>query len=295
MFDGVHLGHQAVVEAAIHSARQSGGTAAVLTFHPHPSRLFRPEAPTLLLMPLEQKADVLRKVGVDVVITQDFTRAFARIEAEAFLGYLKRKLPALAAVYVGENFRFGRGRRGDVNTLVESGREAGVAVVSVARLRRNGRPISSTRIRELLTKGEMAEAGRLLGYTYFCQGTVQAGRKLGRKLGFPTLNIPWEPEARPALGVYAVCMRAGKERKSWRGVANYGVRPTVNKRRKQDAPLLEVHLLGTETAPGPGKRVRVEWREFLRPERKFASLEMLKSQIARDSKAAERYFRKDAR
>ncbi len=291
MFDGVHLGHQAVVEAAIHSAKQSGGVAAVLTFHPHPSRLFRPEAPTRLLMPPEQKTRFLHELGVDLVISQPFTRAFARTTAEAFLGRLKKSLPALAAVYVGENFRFGRGRTGDVETLVRSGQREGVAVVSVARLRRNGRPISSTRIRELLEKGEVAEASRLLGYTYFCEGTVQAGRRLGRELGFPTLNLAWTPEARPAYGVYAVRLFAGDSRRGWPGVANYGVRPTVAK-KVESQPLLETHLLGAKKAPGPGEKIRVEWREFLRPERKFASVEALREQIGRDVKAAAGYFRK---
>ena len=291
MFDGVHLGHQAVVEAAIHSAKQSGGVAAVLTFHPHPSRLFRPEAPTRLLMPPEQKTRFLHELGVDLVITQPFTRAFARIAAETFLGKLKRYLPTLAAVYVGENFRFGRGRAGDVETLVRSGRNSGVAVVSVARLRRNGRAISSTWIRELLAAGEIAEASRLLGYTYFCEGTVQAGRKLGRKLGFPTLNLAWAPEAHPAYGVYTVRLYTEESGRGWPGVANYGLRPTVVK-EKAAGPLLETHLLGTTQAPGPGQKIRVEWREFLRPERKFASLEALRAQIAKDRKTAAGYFRK---
>jgi riboflavin kinase/FMN adenylyltransferase len=290
MFDGVHLGHQAVVEAAIHSAKQSGGVAAVLTFHPHPSRLFRPEAPTLLLMPPEQKTRFLHELGVDLVITQPFTRAFARITAEAFLGKVKRYLPALAAIYVGENFRFGRGRAGDVETLVRSGRKAGVAVVSVARLRRNGRAISSTWIRELLAMGEIAEASRLLGYTYFCEGLVQAGRRLGRKLGFPTLNLAWAPEARPAYGVYAVRLYTEESSRGRPGVANYGLRPTVA--RTAGGPLLETHLLGTKQAPGPGQKIRVEWREFLRAEQKFASLEALRTQIAKDKKAAAGYFRK---
>jgi riboflavin kinase/FMN adenylyltransferase len=289
MFDGVHLGHQAVIQAALHSARQGGGAAAVLTFHPHPSRLFRPAEPTLLLMPPEQKTHFLREFGMDLVVTQPFTRAFARLRAEHFLAYLKKRLPNLAAVYVGENFRFGHGRAGDVALLVRSGREQGIAVVSVARLRHNGRPVSSTRIRELLARGDIAAASRLLGYTYYCEGAVQPGRQQGRALGFPTLNVAWEPEARPAYGVYAVRLRttAGRWR---RGVANYGVRPTVEKRPAR--PLLETHLLGRGPAPGPRARVRVEWLEFLRPEKKFATLEALRRQIARDCVAAEKLFKK---
>ena len=288
MFDGVHLGHQAVIDAAIHSARQDGGVAAVLTFHPHPSRLFHPDAPTLLLMPTGQKAHFLREFGVDFVITQPFTRTFAKLEAGRFLAYLKKHLPSLAAVYVGENFRFGRGRAGDVNLLIRSGRENNLTVVSIARLRHNGEPVSSTRIRDLLTRGEMAEANQLLGYKYFCDGSVQPGLKHGRALGFPTLNVAWEPEAKPAYGVYAVRLRGTTGR--WRrGVANYGLRPTIEHSHPVQ-PLLETHLLGRGPAPGPRARVRVEWLEFLRPEKKFPSFDALRQQIARDCASAEKYF-----
>jgi riboflavin kinase/FMN adenylyltransferase len=227
---------------------------------------------------------------VQLVIAEPFTRTFARIEAESFLAHLKRRLPGLAAVYVGENFRFGRGRAGTVETLVRTGRDAGIAVMSIARLRRNGRPISSTRIRELLAKGEVAEASRLLGYTYFCAGKVQAGRKLGHTLGFPTLNVPWTPEAQPKYGVYAVRLRTEPAGRWQHGVANYGVRPTVTGGSKV-APLLETHLLGVKKAPGSGACVRVEWLEFLRPEKKFASLDALKMQIARDCAAVRKYFK----
>jgi riboflavin kinase / FMN adenylyltransferase len=288
MFDGVHLGHQAVIDAAIHSARQAGGVSAVLTFHPHPSRLFRPEAPTLLLMPPEQKTHFLREFGVDCVIAQPFTHTFAKLQAGHFLAYLKKHLPSLAAVYVGENFRFGRGRAGDVKLLIRSGLEAGLAVVSVPRLRHNGQPVSSTRIRDLLTRGDIAEANHLLGYNYFCDGSVQPGLRHGRALGFPTLNVVWEPEARPAYGVYAVRLRGATGR--WRrGVANYGLRPTIE-HSQPVRPLLETHLLGRGPAPGPRARVRVEWLEFLRPEKKFPSFDALRQQIARDCTAAEKYF-----
>ena len=288
MFDGVHLGHQAVIDAAIHSARQDGGVVAVLTFHPHPSRLFRPDAPTLLLMPPLQKAHFLREFGVDFVIVQPFTRTFAKLRAEHFLAYLKNHLPSLTAVYVGENFRFGRGRTGDVKLLVSTGRKENLAVVSIARLRHNGQPVSSTRIRDLLASGAMAEANHLLGYNYYCDGSVQPGLKHGRALGFPTLNVAWEPEARPAYGVYAVRLRGATGR--WRrGVANYGLRPTIE-HSSPVRPLLETHLLGRGPAPGPRARVRVEWLQFLRPEKKFPSFEALRRQIARDCTAAEKYF-----
>lgn len=286
VFDGVHVGHRAVVQAAVEGARATGGIAGVLTFWPHPSALFRPEQPTLLMQDAPMKARMLLALGVDVVITQAFTRELAAVEAEAFLPWLKRPVPALAAVYVGENFRFGRGRRGDVALLQASGREHGVGVFSAPRVTRDGEAISSTRIRALLAAGEVEAANPLLGYAYFAEGVVTPGKRLGRTMGFPTLNIPWAPQVRPRLGVYAVRVRSAKAPAGLPAVANYGVRPTVEQATE---PRLEVHVLG-ECAVGEGDAVRVEWLRFLRPEMRFASLEELRAQITRDRAAAADFF-----
>jgi riboflavin kinase/FMN adenylyltransferase len=285
MFDGMHLGHKSVIESALHSARRSGGLAGVLTFWPHPSALFRPDHPTPLLMPREMKRAVLARLGIDFVIEQNFSPAFAGTDARDFVPLLRRSLPHLAAVYVGENWRFGRGRAGDVALLIAAAQPLGVEVFSAPRLNHNGAPISSSRIRELLAAGAMAEANALLGYSYFATGTVQPGRRLGRTLGFPTLNLPWAPEARPRYGVYAVTVTtpAGTV---VNGVANYGLRPTVGTATE---PLLEVHLLGAVPADAEGF-LTVNWLHFLRPEQKFASLEELKTQIARDRETAREFF-----
>lgn len=286
MFDGVHLGHQAVIGSAVHSAQRGGGLAGVLTFWPHPSALFHPQAPTRLIMNPAMKTRVLRSLGVAAVIQQHFTPEFARITAEEFLPFLRRKLPGLAAVYVGENWRFGRGRLGDVALLVAEAEKLGLEVMSSERLNRNGRPVSSTRIRDHLLAGEIAEANRLFGYAYFADGAVAGGRRLGRTLGFPTLNLPWEPELRPRYGVYAVRVSGANGAEKLPGVANYGVRPTVGEAAR---PLLETHVLGP--CPfGEGDAVTVEWLQFLRPEQKFAGVEELSAQIARDAAAARKYF-----
>jgi len=281
MFDGVHLGHRAVIEAAVHSARRSGGLAAVLTFHPHPSALFRPDNPTRLILPAPAKARLLFGLGVDAVIAQPFTPEFARIPSEAFLPWLKQRLTNLAAVYVGQNFRFGAGRRGDVALLVAGGPPLGLSVFSAPPVSYDGQPISSTRIRGLLESGDVAAANALLGYTYFAEGRVVPGRRLGRTLGFPTLNLPWSPELRPRFGVYAVRVSSSTS-PAVSGVANYGVRPTVE--RTSD-PLLESHILG-ECPFKEGDAITVEWKSFLRPEMKFAGLEELRAQITRDVEAA---------
>src|SRR5690606_24248481 len=141
MFDGVHLGHHAVIEAAVHSARRSGGVAGVLTFWPHPSRLFRPEAPVRLILTPALKNRQLARLGVDAVITQPFDKDYAGIEAEEFLPRLKATLPALSTIYVGENWRFGHGRRGDIGMLVAEGKRHGIASVSAPRINQNGEPI----------------------------------------------------------------------------------------------------------------------------------------------------------
>jgi len=283
MFDGVHLGHRAVIEAAVQSARRSGGVAAVLTFHPHPSALFNPANPTRMILPAATKARLMFGLGVDAVIAQPFTPEFARIPSEGFLAWLKQRLPHLTAVYVGQNFRFGAGRRGDVALLVAGAPALNLSVFSAPPVNFDGQPISSTRVRGLLEAGDVAAASALLGYTYFAEGRVIPGRRLGRTLGFPTLNLAWAPELRPRLGVYAV--RVSAEASGARqGVANYGVRPTVG---LSSDPLLESHVLGP--CPfGEGDAITVEWRNFLRPEMKFSSLEDLRAQIARDVEAAGR-------
>ena len=287
MFDGVHLGHQAVIESAVHSARRSGGLAGVLTFWPHPSVLFRPEGRTRMLMSPEMKSRVVLRLGVDAVIQQTFSLEFARIAAEDFLPHLRRRLPHLAGVYVGENWRFGAGRRGDVRLLLAEAAKHRVSVLSVPRIHWNGEPISSTRIRDSLEAGRLEEANMLLGYSYFAEGMVTPGRQLGRTLGFPTLNVPWEPELKPRYGVYAVRVTGDAAGPALPAVANYGLRPTVG---EAVAPLLEAHLLGP--CPfGTGSRVTIDWLKFLRPEQKFDDVEKLRLQIARDQAAAETYFR----
>lgn len=285
MFDGVHLGHRATIEPAVIAAREHGGIAAVLTFWPHPSALFRPHDPTHLLQDAATKAAVLGRMGVDVVITEPFTPDFAQIAAEAFLPWLKDRLPTLVAVYVGENFRFGSRRRGDATLLLESGRTLGIAVHVAAPKAVGGECASSTRIRHHLVAGEIEAANALLGYPYFAEGDVTPGKQLGQKLGFPTLNLAWSPDLRPRFGVYAVRVsdaRTPAHQARLPGVANFGLRPTVE---NTSVPKLEVHVLG-ECPFGAGDRISVEWLHFLRAETKFAHVDELRAQIARDRDAA---------
>ncbi|MCX6938959.1 MAG: riboflavin biosynthesis protein RibF [Verrucomicrobia bacterium] len=290
MFDGVHLGHQAVIEAAVRSARRSGGMAAVLTFDPHPSRFFRPADPVRLIMDREQRVAALLSLGVGAVIVQPFNADFAGIEAEALLLFLRERLRSLHTVYVGENWRFGRGRRGDITLLVTEAKKLGLHVVSAPRINGDGEPISSTRIRALLTEGRIDAANVLLGHAYASTGVVQPGKQLGRTLGFPTLNLPWTPDLSPRLGVYVVKVaRAAGDvavGTALAGVANYGLRPTVEQTHR---PQLEVHVL--DNCPfTTGDALRVEWLAFLRPEQKFSDVNALRAQIEADRRAAQVWF-----
>ncbi|MDQ5978889.1 MAG: riboflavin kinase / adenylyltransferase [Verrucomicrobiota bacterium] len=285
IFDGLHLGHQSVIEAAIHSAKRSGGLAGVLTFTPHPSVLLRPENPTRLIMPSAMKRVVLARLGADVLIEHPFTPDYAAVAAEEFVPHLRRHLPHLAAIYVGENWRFGRGRAGDVPLLVAEAQKAGLSVYSAPRLNHNGAPISSSRIRELLAGGEIAAVNAMLGYSYFAAGVVEHGRELGRTLGFPTLNLAWSPELKPRYGVYAVEVVTGSK-SALKGVANYGLRPTV---AQTSHPLLEVHLLEPSSLTY-GDEINVSWLHFLRPESKFGSLDALRAQIEKDRRFALDFF-----
>lgn len=288
MFDGVHLGHQAVIEAAIHGARRSGGISGVLTFDPHPSRLFRPHNHTRLLMPRVIKEAMLADMGVDLTIVQPFDHDFAAIPAEAFLERLKTSLESLASVYVGENFRFGQGRSGDVGVMIQTAQKLGLSVYSAERIRENGEPISSTRIRAELEAGNIERANTLLGHSYRSLGQIISGRQLGRTIGFPTINLPWAPELAPRYGVYAVRARKRGGAPNWlSGVANYGMRPTVEDSAAE--PLLEVHCLEMIDWQ-VGDIIEVLWESFIRPEQKFGGIEALKAQIAQDRDAARKFF-----
>jgi len=292
VFDGIHLGHVAVIEPSIAAAKANGEHSAILTFDPHPSRLFKKDKGTQLIMDLKSKTRRLHEIGVDVVIAKTFDQEFSSITADQFLIYLKRELPSLKAVYVGENFRFGQGRTGDIKTLINSGTQLGIDVWSIDRIKQNGLAISSTRIRAALAKGEIENVNALLGYHYFSEGLVQPGQKLGRTLGFPTLNLDWSPESKPCFGVYAVRFRSEESDQWVDGIANYGIRPTVSG-DNQDLPILEVHSFGLSDFREDAILV-VEWLYFIRKEQRFPNIGDLKNQISLDCEKAKQLIQ-DAR
>jgi riboflavin kinase/FMN adenylyltransferase len=286
MFDGLHLGHRKVVYSAIEAAKAAGGLAGVLTFWPHPSHLFRPDNPVPMILNSRMKFAELDRLEVDFIVEEPFDKAFAALEAEAFVEILKSKAPDLASIHTGANWRFGKGRKGDVELLGKLAKESGIELRALDCLYLDGERVSSTRIREAISDGEVEAANRLLGYTYESIGTVQEGKKVGRSIGAPTLNIPFDGELFPRKGVYFV--RVSREKGSERlpAVANFGIRPTVN---ILDRPVLEAHVLG-ECPFAYGDTLRVEWEHFSRPERKFESLESLEAQIRKDIENARSFY-----
>ena len=284
MFDGVHVGHQAVIRQAIEAAaRGEGHLSGVLTFDPHPSKILYPERATSLIMPLRQRIDHMLAVGADCVFVQPFSLAYSRQEAGAFVPFLMELFPALRSIHVGENFRFGSGRSGDIATLREGAEGFNVLLEAREREVLHGVAISSSRIRAALMEGAIGEVNAMPGYPYIAEGRVLSGKGMGRRIDFPTLNFQWSPEVLPRFGVYRVFLKASGSDELVPGVANYGVRPTLE---ETDEPLMEVHLIDPASLPKTGDRIKVALVEYIRPEQAFPSLEALKEQIARDVEAA---------
>jgi riboflavin kinase/FMN adenylyltransferase len=275
-FDGVHRGHQALVEAVVRAARAGGGTAVALTFDPHPSRVLSPDRAPASLMTLEQKAEVLASLGIDRVAALPFNPQTAAEAPGEFARAVLRGALGAEAVVVGTNFRFGRGRAGDLPLLRGLGEALGFRVDGVPPVAHEGAPISSTRIREALSRGAVAAAAEMLGRPYFVDGVVGRGEGRGRTLGIPTANLEPVNEMLPARGVYAGTVRVpgGEVRPA---VVNIGRRPTFGGTRT----LLEAHLLDFE-GDLYGRTLRLAFRERLREERTFPGPQALVAQIHDD-------------
>jgi riboflavin kinase/FMN adenylyltransferase len=273
IFDGVHRGHQALIGEAQADARKTGGTAVVMTFEPHPMMFFQRGEPPLRLSSPRHKEILLARQGVTHLAVLPFEAARAGQTAEAFVEDLRAACQPLGGVVVGADWKFGKGRAGDVGLLKRMG---GFEVDGIPAVTLAGEVISSTAIRVALANGNLDFAEKALGRPYAVFGQVVPGRKIGRKLGFPTANVELPGWQLPPDGVYAVGVRLGA--KAFRGIANLGVRPTVTSDRQH---LLEVHLFEFE-GDLYGMEIEVEFRRFIRPEKKFASIEELRNQIARD-------------
>lgn len=285
-FDGVHLGHRAVIDAAGAEARAQGAPQAVLTFEPHPRSHFRPDTPPYRLTPFRIKARQIESLGVDLLFVLHFDHAFSQRPAESFVADILVGELETRHLVTGANFVFGRGRAGDAELLAKLAADHGFGYTRLEPVEASaGVPYSSTRVRDHLVAGRPDLAAALLGRPWEIEGRVEPGERIGRKLGFRTANVPLGDYLRPATGVYAV--RAGIDRgemTEWRdGVANLGRRPTFD----GTSILLEVHLLDHD-ADLYGRHLRVALIAYLRAEKKFDDVDGLKAQIAEDCAAARR-------
>jgi riboflavin kinase/FMN adenylyltransferase len=291
VFDGVHLGHQAVIAKAVEAAANEGGLAGLLTFDPHPIQVIAPaKAPSSLLETLDHKARVVAALGVRLFIPLRFDAAMAEMEAGDFVERLAAA--PLRTIAVGEDWRFGRGRAGDVSLLLREAGKRGFRLEAVPPVMFDGDRISSTRIRQAIHDGNLDEAARMLGRRYAVSGEVVAGDQLGRQLGFPTANISTGNLQLPPGGVWAVRV-SDSDGRSWNGVANLGTRPTVGGGKR----VFEVHLFDF-SGDLYGKNLEVVFEKHLRPEMKFPSVEALREQISNDVSAAMAFLndlRSDAR
>ena len=280
-FDGVHLGHQAMLARLMARAASVGGAPSVLTFEPHPREVFTPaDAPTRLTS-LREKLEILRALGVAHVHVCRFTRGFAAITAEEFVRRILVDGLKARYVLVGDDFRFGSRRAGDIDLLRRMGSDLGFETETLPTVEAAGQRASSTAVREALAAGDMALGAQMLGRPYSISGRVVGGDKLGRKIGYPTANIQLKHNRPPVKGIFAVQVQ-GLDRPDWPGVASLGTRPTVHPDGK---PTLEVHLFNFDQTIYR-KHVRVEFLHKLRDEAKFPSLDALIEQIGKDAQLA---------
>ena len=283
VFDGVHRGHQMLLARLQDEARARGLGAGVVTFHPNPLAVLRPESPFAYLTTLEQRVELLQAAGVDWVAVVQFTSELALVSAEDFARVLVEEA-RLRLLLVGENFALGRGREGTVERLRAIGADAGFEVMAVPLLAASEDGISSTRVRKALAEGAMELVSQLLGRPFSLRGPVLRGDERGRTIGFPTLNIGTSADqALPPNGVYVTRVELGEAR--YHGTTNIGTQPTFDGTRRR----VETHVLDY-AGDAYGQVVRIELLRRLRDERKFEGVEALVAQIGDDVAATRAYF-----
>jgi riboflavin kinase/FMN adenylyltransferase len=285
-FDGVHLGHRRILEAAVARARETRRPSVAITFEPHPLAVLRPDRAPRRLQTLRQKEEAIEALGIENLLVIPFTRDFSLTEPEDFVRQILHERLAVAELLLGRHFAFGRGKRGDLALLQRMEAECGFVAGGVEEVFFEGEPVSSSRIRTAIARGEIARADAMLGREYEIDGLVARGEKVGRKLGFPTINLEPENELHPAGGVYVTAIEIPSMGERFDSVTNVGRRPTVY---EDYATTIETHVLGfSENVYG--EKVRLFFFDRLREERRFASLEELAAQIARDVEATRSWF-----
>jgi riboflavin kinase/FMN adenylyltransferase len=295
-FDGVHLGHQAILRAVVEHARREQAMATVVTFDPHPLRVVRPEHAPPMLMTLSQRLRCFAEMGLDAALVLKFDAAFSRLSPPEFVRWILVETLAANAVLLGENFRFGHSHAGDVRLLTELGRAGangaeGFDVIPVPPVFYRGAIVSSTLVRQALRQGAVSRAAHLVGRPYELEGVVRRGQGIGRKHVVPTLNLATNAEILPAHGVYATQTRVGG--KLYRSVTNIGVRPTMTAGEPGAGNVSPVSVesylfdFNADVTEGP---LVVRFCIRLRDERKFPGPDALRAQILRDATRARRFF-----
>ncbi len=281
-FDGMHLGHQALLKGLLATAQAKNLKSAVMTLEPHPREFFTPDQAPTRLTSLREKLELFAEAGVEQVYVCRFTSRFAKVTAEAFMQDILRGSLNTRAVLAGEDFRFGAGRKGTIADF----KTAGFDLISLPNIEHDGQRVSSTAVRKALATGNLVTAATLLGRSYSISGKVVHGDKLGRELGYPTANVHIRHDRPPLLGIYAVKLEglAGGELP---GVASLGLRPTV---KRDGKPTLEVHLFDFNQDIY-GAHVRVKFLHKIRDEMKFANVETLRQWMIADERVAREYFR----
>jgi len=283
-FDGVHLGHAALVRQLVNSAKRLGLAPTVLTFEPHPREFFAPESAPARLTTLREKLELLADLGVTQSMVCRFNAAFAVLTADQFIEQVLVRGLQVKHLIIGDDFCFGRGRTGNFALLQAAGLRFGFTVEAMQSVMLDGERVSSSAVRRALATGDMTHAARLLGRPYIIDGQVAHGDKIGRQLGFATANIRIKHNPLPMAGVFAVEV-SGLGDGPLPGVANLGIRPTVGGTR----PLLEVHLFNFDRDIY-GAHISVRFVNKLRDEQRFPNFDALKAQIAADAAAARAYF-----
>ncbi len=284
-FDGVHAGHRELLATAIRRAQERGMPAAVVTFEPHPAVVVAPERKPKLLTTLAQRLAIFEAAGLELAWVIPFSRAFSQQSAQSFLAGLDRVLEPVE-LHVGRAFRFGRDRLGDLLALEEWGLDAGCKVVSHAFKAHDEGWLSSTRVREAIEWGDVDEASRLLGHPFVLSGVVIEGDRRGRHLGFPTANLQWEQEQLPGSGVYVTEVRGPRLGHPRLGLTNVGEKPTF-----QGLSLSVETFLPDFEGDLYGARLELAFLHRIRGEQRFADVEELREQIARDVEAGQTWWR----
>jgi riboflavin kinase/FMN adenylyltransferase len=283
-FDGVHIGHQAILQQVKEAAKRLQLPSVVMTFEPQPREYFSSERAPARLMRLREKIDALLDFGIDHVVCLKFNRQLRSLSAEDFIDRVLVNGLAVDYLIVGDDFRFGCDRSGDFSLLTERGKHSGFDVMDTATVEIDGQRVSSTLVREIVQRGDFQRAADLLGRPFSISGIVGYGQQLGRELGFPTANVQLNRFSAPLSGVFAVKVNIAGT--IYQGAANVGVRPTVGDLLK---PILEVHLLDFD-GDLYGQRIAVEFIHKIRDEEKFTSVEKLIATIQHDVEIIRQWF-----